>query len=187
MAANCWSGDCFMKRGVAGTADIFYLVLDIDGTLTDGKIYMGANGEVVKAFDVKDGYAICEMLPPVHISPIVLTGRESEIVRMRCTELGIERVCQGVSDKLAVLSSIVNDEGRSLANVAYMGDDLNDLKCMMAVKDSGGLVACPQDAADAVREVSGFVSSRRGGDGAVREFVEWLISFHMNGGASSFV
>lgn len=176
-----------MMRSETGASDIFYLALDVDGTLTDGKIYMGANGEVAKAFDVKDGYAICEMLPSAHISPIVITGRESGIVQMRCTELGIERVYQGVSDKLAVLSSIVSEEGRSLANVAYMGDDLNDLKCMMAVRDSGGLVACPQDAADAVKKVSGFVSSRRGGDGAVREFVEWLISFHMNGGASSFV
>lgn len=176
-----------MMRGVVRAAEIFYLALDVDGTLTDGKIYMGTKGEAVKAFNVKDGYAIREMLPPVRISPIVITGRESEIVQMRCTELGIERVYQGVSDKLTVLSNIVNNEGRDLANVAYMGDDLNDLKCMMAVRDSGGLVACPQDAADAVRKVSCFVSSKRGGDGAVREFVEWLISPHMNGGAGLFV
>lgn len=174
-----------MMRGTVRAADILYLALDVDGTLTDGKIYMGANGEAVKVFDVKDGYAIREMLPAMHISPIVITGRESKIVQMRCAELGIERVYQGVSDKLAVLLDVVKAEGRDLANVAYMGDDLNDLTCMMAVRDSGGLVACPQDAVDAVRKTSRFVSSKRGGDGAVREFVEWLISFQLNGGVDA--
>ena len=78
---------------------IKYLVMDVDGTLTDGKIYMGENGEVMKAFNIKDGYAISYFLPSNGIIPIVITGRKSKIVENRCKELGITEVHQGCIDK----------------------------------------------------------------------------------------
>ena len=78
---------------------IKYLIMDVDGTLTDGKIYMGPNGEAMKAFSVKDGYAINFILKPAGIVPIIITARTSQIVKLRCDELGIEKVYQGNLNK----------------------------------------------------------------------------------------
>lgn len=154
---------------------IKYLVMDVDGTLTDGKIYTGFNGEVFKVFDVKDGYAIHEMLPSKGISPVVITGRQSTIVKERCRELGIQHVFQGVVDKLTALKCFLRECNCDLNCVAYMGDDLNDLRCMMAVKAAGGLIASPADAVEAVRDISDYIAPRNGGSGAVRAFVDWLL------------
>lgn len=82
---------------------IKYLVMDVDGTLTDGKVYIGNNGEICKAFCIKDGYGIRNLLIPSGIIPIIITGRESAIVFNRCRELGITRIYQGISDKYSKL------------------------------------------------------------------------------------
>ena len=150
---------------------IEYFVMDVDGTLTDGKIYMGENGEACKAFNVKDGYGICHLLPTIGAKPIIITGRKSKILENRCRELVITELYQGVRDKTAELRRQIDD----LSAVAYIGDDLNDLSCMQTVKAHGGLVGCPSDAADAVAQMADFVSVHAGGNGAVREFIEWLI------------
>lgn len=92
---------------------IKYLVMDVDGTLTDGKIYIGNEGEIFKAFDVKDGYAIHYILPKYGITPVIITGRNSAIMEKRCAEIGIELLFQGVSDKIAVLRDVI--KGSSLA------------------------------------------------------------------------
>ena len=81
-------------------------VMDVDGTLTDGKIYMGKKGEIMKAFDVKDGYGIAHILPKLGIVPAIITGRKSQIVANRAAELGITEVFQGVSDKPETLKRI---------------------------------------------------------------------------------
>lgn len=151
---------------------IRYLVMDVDGTLTDGRIYMGPAGEAMKAFNIKDGCGINVLLPPSHITPMIITGRSSDIVLNRCRELGITKVYQGVSDKVKMLEDLVPE----LESVAYIGDDINDLPCMSAVKAAGGIVGCPADAANAVKAVADYVAKSRGGDGAVRDFIEWLVS-----------
>ncbi|MGN0559344.1 MAG: KdsC family phosphatase [Acutalibacteraceae bacterium] len=156
------------------------LVLDVDGTLTDGKIYMGADGEMMKAFNIKDGYGIHDILPKLGIIPAIITGRTSDIVKKRCQELEIKWLYQGVRqklDKLCELLSILSEQEHtqySLANVAYCGDDCNDLSCMTAVKNAGGIVGCPNDAVQEVLEIADFVSRYNGGDGAVRDFIDWL-------------
>lgn len=150
---------------------IKYLVMDVDGTLTDGKIYMGNDGEMVKAFSIKDGCGICDILVPAGITPVIITGRRSKIVENRCAEIGIKEIYQGVSNKYGKLLSITDD----LSAVAYVGDDINDLSCMRPIKDAGGKVGCPADAVHQVKEIADFVSLKNGGDGAVREFIEWLI------------
>lgn len=155
---------------------IRYLVMDVDGTLTDGKIYMGPSGEVMKAFDIKDGYAIHSLLPENGIKPVIITGRESGIVSRRAGELRIKDVFQGVGDKVACLERFVLEDGGSLSEVAYMGDDLNDIPCMKRIREAGGLVACPADAIKEVRALSNFISVADGGDGAVREFIDWIIT-----------
>ena len=155
--------------------DIKYLVLDVDGTLTDGKIYMGAEGEVFKAFDIKDGCGIHSILIPTGIVPVIITGRSSRILENRCRELGISEVHQGVENKVGKLGEILSKNGFGYQHVAYIGDDINDLPCMELIKREGGIVGCPADAVKQVREVADFVSGRDGGNGAVREFIEWLL------------
>lgn len=160
--------------------DIKFLVLDVDGTLTDGKIYIGENGELFKAFDIKDGCGIAVLLPKLGIIPIVITARESRIVANRCQELGVKEVHQGCSDKLATLRGVLRNfsakDGKmhGMENCAYVGDDIPDLPCMTAVRQAGGIVACPADAVYEVKAVADFVASKNGGDGAVREIIEWL-------------
>lgn len=146
------------------------LVMDVDGTLTDGGLYIGAGGEVMKRFHVKDGYAIHDLLPQMGIVPIIITGRTSEIVAQRCRELGITRLVQGSSNKIEDLKKILADENISITQVAYMGDDLNDYDCMKQV----GLKGCPSDAVSEIKSIADYVTQSRGGNGAVREFVEWI-------------
>ena len=146
------------------------LVMDVDGTLTDGCIYTGSNGEMMKAFDVKDGYAIKHILPKLGIIPAIITGRRSDIVACRARELDIEELYQGVADKSRVLQELAAKYRISLEEVAYIGDDLNDLACMKHC----GLTACPQDAVEAVRLCANVVCKRNGGHGAVRELIDFL-------------
>lgn len=151
--------------------NIKYLVMDVDGTLTDGKIYMGNQGEVFKAFNIKDGCGINDVLRQKGIEPIIITGRESEIVLNRCKELKITRVYQGIHNKLNKLYEITD----KLNTVAYIGDDINDLSCMIPIKEAGGLVGCPKDAANQVLAISDYIAEHNGGDGAVRDFIEWIV------------
>ena len=160
--------------------NIRFLVMDVDGTLTDGKIYMGQQGEVFKAFDIKDGAGIKDLLPQAHIIPVVITARESKIVRNRCEELGIHFLFQGIRNKIEELKAFLVCQGEenstvyTLKNVAYIGDDFLDLQCMLPIREAGGLVGCPADAAKEVIAEADFISTRKGGDGAVREFIEWI-------------
>ena len=155
---------------------IKFLVMDVDGTLTDGKIYMGAKGEIMKAFSIKDGYGIHDMLPSANIQPVIITGRSSKIVIRRCKELGIVHLFQGVSRKIETLCQFIESQRSSLSEVAYIGDDLNDMGCMELLKKNGGLVGVPSDAKKETKEVADFIAESKGGDGAVREFIEYLIS-----------
>lgn len=153
------------------------LILDIDGTMTDGKIYMGKQGEVMKAFDIKDGYAIYKLLPEHGIKPVVVTGRISKIVENRCSELGISELYQGCLEKGEKLKEIARNnnltimENGKIQGCAYIGDDLIDLPGMLLSE----IVGCPSDAVKEVKEISSYICSKKGGDGAVREFVEWII------------
>lgn len=157
---------------------IKYLVMDVDGTLTDGKIYMGNDGEIMKAFNIKDGCGIHDLLPKAGIEPLIITGRKSEIVANRCKEIGIKHFFQGVGDKVATLMQFLSDNDGNLTEVAYAGDDLNDLVCMNKVKENGGIIGVPKNACQQVKDIADFISSHIGGDGAVRDFVEYLVSYN---------
>lgn len=156
---------------------IKFLILDVDGTLTDGKIYIGNLGEIFKAFDIKDGYGIHNILPELGITPIVITGRESEIVLKRCEELSINYVYQGVTDKLRKLDELLvefseQDEDKySYRDCAYIGDDILDLYCMKIIKEAGGWTASPADAVEEVKEYVNYVAEANAGNGAVRECI----------------
>lgn len=155
-----------------------YLVMDVDGSLTDGKIYMGPDGESMKAFSIKDGMVPRFILGMEEIIPVVITARESKIVENRCREIGISEIYQGVFDKLSVLKRITNN---NLGLCAFFGDDMFDLKCMLPIKEAGGIIGCPADAIQEVRAVCEYVCVNKAGEGALREFAEWLVSPKING------
>lgn len=160
-----------MKTYNKAKKSIRVLVMDVDGTLTDGIIYMGISCEVFKAFNVKDGYAIHNILPSFDIIPVVITGRQSLILENRCRELNINYLYQNIANKKEKLDELLLFLRLSYENVAYIGDDINDLDCM---KESG-LVGCPCDAMNQIKALADFISEKPGGKGAVREFIEWLL------------
>lgn len=143
------------------------LIMDVDGTLTDGKIYISNSGEEMKAFNVKDGYAIKEILPKIGITPVIITGRKSRIVEIRAKELDIQEIHQGIKDKLKVYEKLKEKYAVENENIAYIGDDFNDF---LLLKRSN-YTACPQDAIKKVKEICDFISDRKGGEGAVHEFI----------------
>ena len=145
--------------------------MDVDGTLTDGKIYTSNSGELMKAFNIKDGCGIHDILIPAGIIPVIITGRTSDIVLNRCKELDITEIYQGVNNKIEKLLQITND----LSTVAYIGDDINDLSCMEPVKSARGMIGCPADAVEKVKAIADYIAPHKGGDGAVRDFIEWLM------------
>lgn len=146
--------------------------MDVDGTLTDGKIYMGSNGELFKAFDVKDGYGIHNILPKYNINAAFLTGRISEIVNRRAEELGVKHVIQNSNMKADAVKELANKENCSLSEIAYIGDDITDLDAMKIC----GIKGCPSNAAQAVKDAADYVTQNNGGQSCVREFIEWIIS-----------
>lgn len=166
---------------MVGKRKIRFLVMDVDGTLTDGKIYMGTDGELMKAFDVKDGCGIKDILPQYGIVPIIITARNSKILENRCRELAIDHLYQGIRKKKEKLDELLLQFAEadstiySYENVAYIGDDILDLQCMEPIKEAGGIVGCPADAVDAVKVVSHYICKKTGGNGAAREFIEWLV------------
>jgi 3-deoxy-D-manno-octulosonate 8-phosphate phosphatase (KDO 8-P phosphatase) len=146
------------------------LVMDVDGTLTDGKIYVGDNGEVFKAFNVKDGYRLIN-IEKYNIIPVIITGKKSEILAKRAAELRIEEVHQGIEDKLTVLDEVINRYHLTYESVAYIGDDINDIDCMKVCY----LKACPADAISEVLGIVDYVCKSTGGNGAVRELIDLII------------
>lgn len=149
-------------------------IMDVDGTLTDGRIYIGAQGEIMKAFDARDGYAIAHILPQLGITSAIITGRFSSIVEHRAKELEIMELYQGVSDKLATLRAVVEKFGVSADEVAYIGDDLNDIDCIRYC----GVTACPADAVSEVIDAVDYLCHHDGGRGAVREFIDYIRERH---------
>lgn len=150
--------------------NIKILVLDVDGTLTDGKIYVDDKDNSFKAFNVKDGFALVNWLK-LGGEVAILTGKKSNIVEKRAKELGIKYIIQGSKNKKQDLKNLLKELNITFENVAYMGDDLNDLGVMKSV----GFSACPKDSVQEVLEITNFISSKNGGDGAVREFLEHIM------------
>ena len=146
------------------------LVFDVDGVLTDGGLNYGPDGEVFKRFDVKDGHAFV-MARLVGLPTGVLTARTSKIVETRMRELGVAHVVQGEKQKGPAFLKLCGEAGLEPQEVAYMGDDVNDL----APLSLAGLAACPSDAVADVRAAYQFVSSKPGGRGAARALIELVL------------
>jgi 3-deoxy-D-manno-octulosonate 8-phosphate phosphatase (KDO 8-P phosphatase) len=146
------------------------IVLDVDGTMTNSHITYSENGDEIKSFNVKDGLAIASWRK-LGKQVAIITGRSSKIVERRAKELKIEHFYQGVDNKKEVLEDLLQKLDISMQNVAAIGDDLNDLSMLNAVAIS----FVPQDASSYVDKIADVILSKRGGDGAVREMIEYLI------------
>jgi len=146
------------------------IVLDVDGTLTEGKITYTQNGDELKSFCVKDGLAISSWLR-LGKQVAIITGRNSKIVERRAKELGIKHFYQGVDNKQEVLEKLLSELNLTMENVASAGDDLNDYKMLKASKRS----FVPHNASTHVQKIADVVLSKCGGEGAIREMIEELI------------
>lgn len=151
--------------------NIKLFVTDVDGTLTDGGMYYTAQGESMKRFNTRDGMGL-SMLRRAGVEVTIMTGEDSEIALRRAEKLKITYVFTGIQDKLAQLKKLCETLNIPLGSVAYVGDDVNDLEVMRNV----GLSFAVADADARVLEVANVQLAKRGGEGAVREAAEWILS-----------
>lgn len=147
------------------------LGLDVDGVMTDGRLFYHDDGSETKAFDVRDGHGI-KMLQRAGIEVFLISGRSSPLVEKRASDLGISEVTQGVRDKVPILNMLLSKRGLQPEAVAFMGDDVVDLPVMTRV----GLAITVADASEHLFEVAHYVTLAPGGRGAVREVVELILA-----------
>jgi 3-deoxy-D-manno-octulosonate 8-phosphate phosphatase (KDO 8-P phosphatase) len=145
-------------------------IFDVDGVLTDGRLYIGESGEVFKAFHALDGHGL-KLLAQAGIAPVVITGRDSPAVRRRMADLGVARAHYGVADKLAVAQALRTELGLDWDEIAAIGDDWPDLPLLARA----GLACAPANAHAEARALAHHVTTARGGEGAAREFCDLLL------------
>jgi 3-deoxy-D-manno-octulosonate 8-phosphate phosphatase (KDO 8-P phosphatase) len=151
-------------------ANIQLVALDVDGVLTDSKLFILPNGEAVRGFHIKDGYAI-QLANRHGLEVVIISGSGDGAVHSRFEKLGVKEIHLNIKDKKTKLSEILHARGIHPQNVLYMGDDMPDLLVM----DWVGLSACPTDAATEVRLAANYISPIKGGEGCVREVIEKIL------------
>ncbi len=145
-------------------------IFDVDGVLTDGSIQVSTQGELLRTMNIKDGYALkTAQLAGYNIC--IISGGKNEGVRLRLRDLGITNIFLGAQDKVEVLEEFFDIYEIDPLNVLYMGDDIPDLYPMQKV----GMPCCPQDAAAEIKEISRYVSHKKGGKGCVRDVIEQVL------------
>lgn len=155
--------------------NITTLIIDVDGTLTDGRIVITGQGTEIKYFHAKDGWGIKQTLKQ-GINIVICSGRKSKATEYRCTELGISEIYTGIENKLEWIKDYIRKTGLNKFNLGYIGDDLSDLEAM---KLCGWSVAV-NDAVDEVKQQADLVTSAKGGWGAVREALDYLLQKRKN-------
>lgn len=148
------------------------LLADCDGVLTDGGVYYSASGEEMKRFSIRDGMGVARLRKLVGVETGIITGENSDIVLRRAEKLMIKEYYPGVQDKLAKLKEILQNMNLTPDQIAFIGDDVNDLEIMKYA----GLSACPADAVSLIINIASVVLKNKGGNGAFREFAEMIIS-----------
>jgi 3-deoxy-D-manno-octulosonate 8-phosphate phosphatase (KDO 8-P phosphatase) len=147
------------------------MVFDVDGVLTDGRLWYGEHGEALKAFHALDGLGL-RLLKENGVHVALVTGRQGAIVARRAADLGIAEVHQGISDKLPVIQEIATKMGLNLSEIGYMGDDIIDLMAMQRV----GFAASVPNAPPYISQVAHWVAAQAGGSGAVRECCDLILA-----------
>ena len=150
---------------------IKYLVIDVDGTMTDAGIYYDENGNELKKFCTKDAAGFFAA-HNVGIKIMVLTGRACAATTRRMTELKVDYLCQNVKDKCGYLYNFMKENNINKDEIGYIGDDLNDLPPMKMT----GFIGCPADSCIEIKKIADYVSSVNGGHGAVRDIIEYLLN-----------
>lgn len=146
------------------------ILSDVDGVLTDGGVMFDNQGVEAKQFHIRDGMGI-RLWQRAGYRFGLVTGRSSQIVKLRAGELGIDLLRQGIDDKLTTVRQIATDNGLSLDQIAFVGDDLPDLPVLCQV----GLAVAVADAADEIRREAHYTTSLNGGRGAIREAIEMIL------------
>jgi 3-deoxy-D-manno-octulosonate 8-phosphate phosphatase (KDO 8-P phosphatase) len=155
---------------MAARRRIRLFVLDVDGVLTDGRLWFGPRGEIMKAFHVRDGHGL-KTLRERGVELAIISGRRSAAVRRRCRELGIRIVVEGAEDKAAAFAALLLRTGLTAADCACIGDDSPDVPVMRRA----GVAFAPADAHARARAAADVVTRLPGGRGAVREACDWLV------------
>jgi 3-deoxy-D-manno-octulosonate 8-phosphate phosphatase (KDO 8-P phosphatase) len=155
-------------------ARVRLVVTDCDGVLTDGGVYYSERGEEMKRFHIRDGMGV-ELLRAAQIRTAILTREKSASVLARARKLGLDDVWLGVADKRSHLQGVLREARLSVGEVAYIGDDVNDLPIIDMIAREG-LTGAPADAVEAVARSVHHRTAARGGHGALREFVEWILN-----------
>lgn len=148
------------------------LLTDCDGVLTDGGVYYGESGEVLKKFNIRDGMGVERLRKFADVQTGIITGELSPSVAKRAEKLKISELHLGIKDKPAVLQEILSRLNLQSEEVAYIGDDTNDVEIMGLV----GLTACPSDALIFAKRAANYICEAKGGEGCFREFAELIIS-----------
>lgn len=161
----------YTKEQVKKAREIKAIFFDVDGVLTDGKIIYDNAGNETKQFNVKDGYIISH-LKKAGILVGIITGRDSKVVSNRAAELKLDFCHQGIVDKLVVFEKLIEFHKLKKKQVAYIGDDIND---MGALKNCG-LSVCPADAMSYVKEKADLITQVKGGQGVVREVADLVLA-----------
>ena len=161
------------RKSFPDFSEITTFVFDVDGVLTDGTMLAFADGEQVRAFNIKDGYAIRHALKRGY-KVAIISGRNEVGVRRRLESLDVEDIFLGVEHKLDVFENYLYMQEINPENVIYMGDDMPDLEVMQ----HSGLAVCPADAAIDILEMADYVTNAGGGKGAVREIIELVLKNH---------
>ena len=168
--------DLEARANLARSKIIKFLVLDVDGTLTDGGMIFTSTGDEIKRFDAKDGRGMINTIKAGIPVGLLSSGLNQPLLEKRAKMLGIQFVFADEKDKLTTLTKWCNELDISLENVAYIGDDVNDVKVMQHV----GIAACPSDAVREVRDIAHVILTKKGGHGCVREFIDEYILVKKN-------
>jgi len=167
-----------IKAAVKGKAQKIELVLtDVDGVLTDTGVYYSDAGESMKRFSIRDGMGVERLRQIVNVQTGIVTGEKSPSIRKRADKLQIAELHLGIAKKAGILKEIMLRTSLDPEQIAYIGDDMNDIEIIKSV----GLSACPADSFPAVKKIVDYICCCRGGQGAFREFAEFIIASKING------
>ncbi len=162
------------KQGKKSYSDIKLFLTDVDGVLTDAGMYYSEKGDELKKFNTLDGMGL-QLLMKTGIKTGIVTGENTELVKWRRQKLGLDILHQGAKDKLSIVKGICAELGITLQQVAFIGDDINDLEILSAV----GFPACPASAVDEVKSIPGIRQMTKvGGAGVVREYIDLILKDH---------
>jgi 3-deoxy-D-manno-octulosonate 8-phosphate phosphatase (KDO 8-P phosphatase) len=148
------------------------LILDVDGVLTDGKLYVSESGTVMRSYDVKDGFGVYNLIKK-GMNVAILSGKNEKSIIHRANTLGIKDLFLGKIAKLDSYHKLKDKYNLDDSEVAYIADDVFDIPVLEKV----GLACCPNDASDEVRKMCDFISNKPGGNGAVREIADLIVKF----------